>query len=46
MPSKPQLRDLAALNRELGLTALYQNHGGRSNVGGQIWDLHYPDEGF
>ena len=38
---KPQLRDLAALNRELGLTAVYQNHDGGSNVGGQIWDLHY-----
>ena len=38
---KPQLRDLAALNRELGLTAVYQNHGGESNVGGQVWDLHY-----
>ncbi len=38
---KPQLRDLAALNRELGLTAVYQNHGGGSNVGGQVWDLHY-----
>jgi sugar phosphate isomerase/epimerase len=38
---KPQLRDLAALNRELGLTAVYQNHGGESNVGAQVWDLHY-----
>ncbi len=38
---KPQLRDLAALNRELGLTAVYQNHGGESNVGGQVWDLYY-----
>lgn len=38
---KPQLRDLAALNKELGMTAVYQNHAGGSNVGGQIWDLHY-----
>ena len=38
---KLQLIDLAALNRELGLTAVYQNHAGGSNVGGQIWDLHY-----
>ena len=36
---RPQLRDLAALNRELGLTAVYQNHAGSSNVGGPIWDL-------
>lgn len=38
---KSQLRDLAALNRELGISAVYQNHAGGSNVGGQIWDLHY-----
>lgn len=37
----PQLRELAALNRELGLTAVYQNHAGSSNVGGPIWDLGY-----
>jgi sugar phosphate isomerase/epimerase len=43
---KPQLRDLAALNRELGLTAVYQNHGGESNVGGQVWDLHYLMKDF
>jgi len=43
---KPQLRDLAALNRELGLTAVYQNHAGGSNVGGQIWDLHYLMKDF
>ncbi|MFT5467418.1 MAG: sugar phosphate isomerase/epimerase [Verrucomicrobiales bacterium] len=38
---RPQLADLAALNRELGLTAVYQNHAGASNVGGPIWDLDY-----
>ncbi len=38
---KPRLRELAALNRELGLTAVYQNHAGSSNVGGPIWDLDY-----
>ena len=43
---KPQLRDLAAINRELGLTAVYQNHGGESNVGGQVWDLHYLMKDF
>jgi sugar phosphate isomerase/epimerase len=37
----PQLRKLAALNSELGLTAVYQNHAGSSNVGGPIWDLAY-----
>ena len=43
---KPQLRDLTAINRELGLTAVYQNHGGESNVGGQVWDLHYLMKDF
>ena len=43
---KPQLRELAALNRELGLTAVYQNHAGSSNVGGPIWDLDHLMEEF
>ena len=34
-------RDLAALNRELGITGMYQNHAGSKNIGGQIWDLHH-----
>lgn len=36
-----RLQELAALNRELGLTGLYQNHAGSKNVGGPIWDLDY-----
>ena len=36
---KSSLRDLAVLNQELGLTAVYQNHSGASNVGASIWDL-------
>ena len=43
---KPQLRELAALNRELGITAVYQNHAGSSNVGGPIWDLDHLMEEF
>ncbi len=43
---KPQLRELAALNRELGVTAVYQNHAGSSNVGGPIWDLDHLMDGF
>jgi len=38
---RPRWRELAALNRELGITGLYQNHAGSRNVGGPIWDLHY-----
>lgn len=35
-----QLLDLAALNRELGVTGLWQNHCGPEYVGATIWDLH------
>ena len=36
---KGQLRDLAALNQQLGITAVYQNHAGRNYFGAPIWDL-------
>lgn len=36
---KAKLRDLAALNRELGITAVYQNHAGRNYFGAPLWDL-------
>jgi sugar phosphate isomerase/epimerase len=35
----PQLRELAALNKELGLQAGFQNHSGDSRVGAPIWDI-------
>ena len=45
-PIAPQLanwkaaaRDLAALNKELGLKAGYQNHSGSKNIGAPIWDI-------
>lgn len=34
-----QLKDLAALNRELGLQAGWQNHSGADYVGAPIWDI-------
>ncbi|WP_428304799.1 sugar phosphate isomerase/epimerase family protein [Lacipirellula sp.] len=37
---RSQLLDLAALNRELGITGLWQNHSGEQYVGATIWDLH------
>ncbi|MBI3463640.1 MAG: TIM barrel protein [Planctomycetes bacterium] len=37
---KPMLADLAALNRELGLTGVYQNHSGATNVGAPVWDIY------
>jgi sugar phosphate isomerase/epimerase len=36
---KPEIDQLAALNRELGITAVYQNHAGTRYVGATIWDL-------
>ncbi len=37
---RARLKDVAALNRELGLTGLYQNHSGNGYVGASIWDIH------
>ena len=36
---KAELRDLAALNQELGLTAGFQNHSGADFVGAPVWDI-------
>ncbi len=37
---RARLKDLAALNREIGVTGLIQNHSGNGYVGASIWDLH------
>lgn len=37
---RPQVNELAALNRELGITGLYQNHSGTNYVGSTLWDIH------
>lgn len=37
---RPQLKELAALNRELGVQGLYQNHSDNKYVGATLWDLH------
>lgn len=36
---RAELRDLAALNKELGLQAGFQNHSGADYVGAPIWDI-------
>ena len=36
---KARLTDLAALNREIGIQGLYQNHRGKNYAGGPIWDM-------
>ena len=35
---RPQLQELAALNRQLGVTGLYQNHAGTNYFGSSLWD--------
>jgi len=52
-PIRPQLADfraklvdLAALNAELGIQAVYQNHSGKNYLGGGIWDLDVVLEGI
>jgi sugar phosphate isomerase/epimerase len=37
---RPKLKRLAALNRELGITALYQNHAGPKLLGAPLWDIY------
>jgi sugar phosphate isomerase/epimerase len=37
---RAKLKDLAALNREIGITGLLQNHSGNGYVGAPLWDLH------
>lgn len=37
---RAKLKDLAALNKEIGVTGLYQNHSGNGYVGASVWDLH------
>jgi len=36
---RAKLKDLAALNKDLGVTGLIQNHSGNGYVGASIWDL-------
>jgi sugar phosphate isomerase/epimerase len=36
----PALKELGALNAELGIQAVYQNHSGADYVGGTVWDLY------
>jgi sugar phosphate isomerase/epimerase len=37
--AKAAARDLAALNRDLGLQGGFQNHSGPKNIGAPIWDI-------
>ncbi len=37
---KAQLRELAGLNRELGICGVFQNHCGSESVGAAVWDVY------
>lgn len=37
---RPVLKDLVALNREVGISSLYQNHAGADRVGAGLWDIY------
>ena len=36
---RPKVKELAALNRELGLCAMYHTHSGVNQIGASMWDL-------
>src|SRR6185295_3833735 len=36
---RPVLKDLVALNREVGISGLYQNHAGAEMLGASLWDI-------
>ena len=43
---RSQMLDLAAMNRELGIRGLYQNHAGARQFGAPLWDLARVLEGI
>lgn len=48
---RPVVKDLIDMGRDLGISAVYQNHSGNKSVGAAIWDLdrlfeNYPANEF
>ena len=43
---KPRVKDLAALNKQYGVCAMYHTHSGIGQVGASMWDLYYLLHGF
>jgi sugar phosphate isomerase/epimerase len=37
---KPVVRDIAAMNRDIGIAGMWQNHSGAPMVGATVWDMH------
>ena len=43
---RPKLKQLAAMNHDLGLTGVYQNHAGPNYLGAPLWDLRMALQGI
>jgi sugar phosphate isomerase/epimerase len=43
---RPLLKELVALNREVGISGLYQNHAGANMVGASLWDIYDLIKGY
>src|SRR5213078_881257 len=43
---RERLKDVAAMNKDLGMTGLYQNHSGNGYVGASVWDIHEMVKNF
>ena len=43
---KPRFEELAAMNREAGVSAVYQNHAGAKYMGATFWDLQQVLKGI
>jgi len=43
---RPRFRDLAAMNHDLGIQAVYQNHASGKMLGAALWDLKHVLEGI
>jgi len=37
---QPVVRDIAAMNRDIGIAGMFQNHSGADMVGATVWDMH------
>jgi sugar phosphate isomerase/epimerase len=36
----PVIREIAAMNRDIGIAGMWQNHAGADMVGATVWDMH------
>lgn len=43
---RTKFQELAAMNRDIGIQALYQNHAGKNTLGAPVWDLLHVLEGI